>query len=387
MSWPIPVFPKIEYPKPISWRLWLPALVVIAVSAAGAVLMLWPQGKPTNTVLFWATLFGAPLIACALPFGAKLDHWEDEQTDAEESEKEQHRLKRLWREWTRRNLCVVDAVAFPAATNEIVKLRESKANLPSQTDRAVEFARAKGRSAMFRRTRLLHLVANRFAEALRNRREVVVTLMLDTASIEDADSWTQRARYIFGRLIPGVRFRIETQLATSSVEWITDLVDRIDPAVRIVIAAQLWTDEMEEEERTFSEGAAAFLIDPGASRVGSIFRPMVSARERLETGLTQIKDYQVSPERLALAWFTRCEEDESTAIRSAVTQDPKDSAAERLLDKSLGLPGPASGWIALAIAMEAMRGAGPQLLAWREPESDSLYLCTVSPLPQKETTV
>jgi hypothetical protein len=261
MSWPIPIFPKIEYPKRISLRLWFPALVAIALSAAGAVLMLWPHGKPTNTVLFWLTLCGVPVIACVLAFGVKLDHWEDDQTDAEESGKEQHRLKGLWQEWTRRNLFIVDTVAFPAATNEVVKFRESRPNLPSQTDRAVEFTRAKGRSAMFRRTRLLHLVANRFADALRNRQEVVVTLMLDTASNEDADSWTQRARYIFGRLIPSVRFRIETQLATSSVGWITDLVDRIDPAVRIVIAAQLWTDEMEEKERTFSEGAAAFLID------------------------------------------------------------------------------------------------------------------------------
>lgn len=349
--------------------------------------MLWPHGKPTNTVLFWATLFGAPLIACALAFGAKLDHWEDEQTDAEESEKEQHRLKGLWREWTRRNLFVVDAVAFPAATNEIVKLRESNAKLPSQTDRAVEFTRAKGRSAMFRRTRLLHLVANRFADSVRNHREVVVTLMLDAASVEDADSWTQRARYIFGRLIPGVRFRIETQLATGGVGWITNLVDRIDPAVRIVIAAQVWTDEMEEEERAFSEGAAAFLIDPGASHMGSIFRPMTSTSDTLEAGLAQIKDYQVPPEHLALAWFTGCEESESTAIRSALTTDPKDSTVERLLDKTLGLPGPASGWIALAIAMEAMRGAGPQLVAWRDAASERLQLCMISPLPQKEITV
>ncbi|WP_228939399.1 hypothetical protein [Paraburkholderia saeva] len=143
----------------------------------------------------------------------------------------------------------------------------------------------------------------------------------------------------------------------------------------------------DEQEHEFSEGAAAFLITPGAAQAGFIFRPMTSTRDTLGIGLSQIKEYQVPPERLALAWFTRCEEGESTAIRSAVTTDPKDSTVERLLDKSLGLPGPASGWIALAIAMDAMHGAGPQLVAWREPESESLYLCTVSPLPQKETTV
>jgi hypothetical protein len=385
MSWPIPVFPKIEYPKPISWRFWLPTLAVIAVGVVGAVLMLWPRGKPTNTFLFWGTLVGAPLAACALMFGFKLDHWEDEQTDAEEAEKEQHRLKGLWREWTRRRLCVVDAVAFPAALEAVMKFAEPKADLPSQKDRAVEFERAKGRSAEFRRTRLIHLVAMRFADSLRSQREVVVTLMLDDMSLKQIDSWTRRVKSIFRHVVPGVSVQVSAQPASSGVDWITELADRVDSSTRIVIAAQFWGDG--EDVHKFSEGAAAFLIAPNASHSGAIYRPMTSITGTLDTGLAQIKDYQAYPERPALAWFTRCEEGESIAIRSALTIDPTDSAVERLLDKTLGLPGPANGWIALAIAMEAMRGAEPQLVGWREDASEPLQLCMVLPPPHKETTV
>lgn len=385
MSWPIPVFTKIEYPMPISWRLWLPTLAVVAAGAAGAVLLLWPHGKSTQTFQFWGTLIGAPLVACALAFGAKLDQWEDEQTDAEESEKEQQRLAGMWCEWTRRHLCVIDTAAFPAATDEIASFARAKAELPTNNDRSVTFDWTEGRATAFRRTRLLHLIARRFADTLRLHREVVVTLMLDDASLGHDDVWTERVMRIFARLVPGTTFHVEVQSAKGSVPWITRRADTVDPATRLVIAAQLWPDG--EQEHEFSEGSAAFLIAPGTSRAGLIFRPMMTTRDTLETGLAQIKDYQVPPERVALAWFTRCEEDESTAIRSALTNDPTDSTVERLLDKSLGLPGPASGWIALAIAMEAMRGAGPQLVVWREPESESLHLCTISPLPQKETTV
>ena len=363
----------------------MPTLAVIAAGAAGAALMLWPHGKPTNTLLFWATLVGAPLVACALALGFKLDHWEDEQTDAEESEKEQQRLKGMWREWTRRHLSVVDSAAFPAATDEMAKFANAKVDLPVNSGRCVTFDWVKGRATAFRRTRLLHLIARRFADALRIRGGVIVTLILDDASPTHAAVWTRQVMRIFALAAPGTTFHVEVQSAKDSVQWITRQVDTVDTATRLVIAAQLWADE--DEERAFSEGAAAFLIEPGASQAGSIFRPMTSTRDTLGIGLSQIKEYQVPPERLALAWFTRCEEGESTAIRSALTQDPKDSTVERLLDKSLGLPGPASGWIALAIAMEAMRGVGPQLVAWREPASESLYLCTVSPLPQKETTV
>jgi hypothetical protein len=351
----------------------------------GAVLLLWPHGKSTQTFLFWATLIGAPLIACALTFGPKLDQWEDEQTDAEESEKEQNRLRGLWREWTRRHLPVVDSVAFPAATDEVAEFANAKADQLTHSDRSVTFDWVEGRATSFRRRRLLHLIARHFAEALRSRREVVVTLMLDDASLELAETWIQQTMLVFAHVVPRTTFHLEAQSAKGCAQWITRQVDLVDPATRLVIAAQLWADE--EQEHAFSEGAAAFLIDPYASRVGSIFRPMVSTRDRLETGLGQIKDFQVPPERVALAWFTRCEEDESTAIRSKLTTDPKDSTVERLLDKTLGLPGPASGWIALAIAMEAMRGAGPQLVAWHEGASDPLHLCMISPLLKKETTV
>jgi hypothetical protein len=385
MSWPIPIFSKIEYPKPISLRVWLPTLVAIASGAVGAVLLLWPHGKSTQTFQFWSTLVGVPLVACALAFGPRLDRWEDEQTDAEESENEQQRLGGMWRDWTRRHLPVVDVAAFPSATEEIARFADEKIGLPTNSERSITFDWVKGRGAAFRRTRLLHLVARRFVVALRDRREVIVTLMLDDESLKHDVDWTQRAMLVFGAIVPSVAFHVEVQPVTGGVEWITQQVDRIDTATRLVIAAQLWADE--EEDHKFSEGAAAFLIEPGATKAGSIYRPMTSASETLEAGLAQIGQVQMSPDRLKHVWVTGCDDDESTAIRSSLTPDPKDMAVERLLDGLLGNPGPASGWIALAIAMEAMRGAGPQLVAWREPTSESLYLCTISPVPQEETTV
>lgn len=385
MSWPIPVFTKIEYPKPISLRVWLPTLFAIASAAVAAVLLLWPHGKPTNTPQFWCTLFGAPLVACALVFGIRLNDWEDEQTDAEEAEREQGRLRGMWREWSRRNLHVIDAAAFPAATSAIAKFAESEIDLPSQKERNIAFRWAKNRASAFRRTRLLRLVAVRFAHALRTRKEVVVTLMLDDASLGQARAWRECAMRVLGGFAPGVKFRVEAQSATDGVQWITQLVGTVDPATRLVIAAQFWADK--EDEHEFSEGAAAFLIEPDIPKAGSILRPMTSAGDTLETGLSQIEQIQMSPDRIRQVWSTGCDEDESTAIRSALAPDPADMPTERLLDTPLGNAGPASGWIALAIAMEAMRGGGPQLVAWREPKSESLYLCTISPLQKKETTV
>jgi len=388
MPWPIPVFPQIEYPKPLFPRVWLPTLAAIASAAAAAVLLLWPHGKPTNTFQFWGALAGAPLVVCLAVFGWKLDRWEDEQTDAEEGEEEQYRLKGMWRDWTRRRLCVVDVAAFPAATAEIAEFAKEKIELPTNSKRTIAFDWVKGRAAAFRRTRLLHLIGRRFAETLRGRREVIVTLMLDDASLKQAEAWTRRVVRVFSVVVPKVTFHVEVRSATGGVHWIARQVDRIDAATRLLIAVQLWADEAKEKKHAFSEGAAAFLIEPGARKAGLIFRPMTCAKDTLETGLAQIDQYQMALDHIKQVWVAGGGQHESTAIRSGLAPDPRDVPAERLLDDPLGNPGPASGWIGLAIAMEAMRGAGPQLVAWREPGSEILSLCTISPLPQKkETTV
>lgn len=180
-------------------------------------------------------------------------------------------------------------------------------------------------------------------------------------------------------------FDIEVRSAVGGVEWIARQVDVIDTSRRLVIAAQLWLDG--EVDHSFSEGAAAFFVDPGVTKTGLILRSMESARDTLETGLTQIREIQLPPDQLAHVWTAGCDEEDSSVLRKILKKDPKESITEYRLDDVLGTAGPASSWITLAIAMEAMRGGGPQLVAWREPGAQSLYLCTVSPMPEKETTV
>jgi len=390
MTWPIPSFPPAEKPEPVALRTWLPVLIAIASAGVAAVLLLWPHGKPTNTFQFWITLVGAPLLACALAFGPRLNRWESEQTGAEESDKEQQRLKQLWRDWSRRHLCVVDVAAFPAATSEIGKFGEATIGLKSNKDRTIEFSWARGLATADRRAWLLHLIAERFSEALMSRRQVVILLMLDDASLMQEKAWLKETETTFRQTFPGVTFDVEAQAVSRGAHWINQMVDTIETKTKLVIAAQIVAETTEadddpgNEKSQFSEGAAAFLIDPEAGNTGSIFRPMTSERNALESDLEQIKQYQAPSVPLSQIWFTGGQDDETTAIRSALTADPKNSVVERLLDKFLGIPGPACGWIALAIAMEAMRGADAQLVAWREPGSEALHLCMISPIAKEE---
>ncbi|WP_438893883.1 hypothetical protein, partial [Bacillus cereus group sp. BC4] len=76
--------PSSEPPKSIDWRIW--SLIFVAVFGLGSatVVLLWPQGRTTHTVMFWMLVIGVPLCLFAVMFGAKLNDWEQRQLEHEE---------------------------------------------------------------------------------------------------------------------------------------------------------------------------------------------------------------------------------------------------------------------------------------------------------------
>jgi len=376
MPWPIPTFKKIERPKPISLRLWLSTLTAIAIGMAGGVLLLWPHGRPTQGLQFWALLVGLPLVTCVLAYGIRLDRWEREQTIAEEAEREQERITLLWRRWCRRRVQVTTALAVLPIPTPTTQLSDADADLPVNTGRAKAFLWMQGKTEALRRQELLDHIASGLQATLADRQAMSIKLLLDDASLAFATAWEEAARTTFGTIAPNCNFIVVVERAVGCAQWLAQQVDLDDAAPHLVIAIQIWPNG--QKEHSFSESAAALLIDPAATQASYIFRPMIVAIDTLEGDLAQLVDMQLQPETATHVWFTRCD-DESVAITSALAPDPKIPVIERQLDSVLGNPGPASSWIALATALEAAQGAGPHLVAWRESENEPLNLCMIAP--------
>ncbi|WP_414450855.1 hypothetical protein AB4851_17570 [Burkholderia sp. 22PA0099] len=373
MSWPIPVFVPVKLPEPVSLRVWLPALVAIASSAAGAVLLLWPHGKPTQAIQFWILLIGAPLVACGFVLGWRLNRWETDQLVADETEREQTRLMSLWKQWCRRRVKIARAVAFLPIDETVASLADPNVDLPVNAQRSAGLSWLEKGEA--RRACFLSLVAECFADALRGRREMTLTLMLADVLPEQFEGWATSTHSVFTRAIPDVAFKVEVRPVVGCDTWLTQQVDCLYNLPQLIIAAQLWPGD--ETTLDFSEGAAALLIDPDASQPNHVFRSMTTAAATLDAGLAQLVQMQVAPDRITHGWLTGCT-DESAAITVALTTDPKKPLIERSLDHIVGRPGPISSWIVLATALEASQAGGAHLVAWREPEDESLHLCMVT---------
>ncbi len=376
MPWPIPKLINTDRPKALPLRAWLPALTATALGIAGAVLLLWPHGKPTQGFQFWALFVGAPLVTCALVSGIRLDRWEREQTIAEETEREQARIMSLWHEWCRRHIRVMAALAILPITLRTDELSDADIDLPVNTERAKSLQLPNEEAASCRREELLGRIVGGLHTALVDRRSMPVRLLLDDASLALSDAWKNAAVNAFARIMPGGHFNIEIEHAAGCAQWLEQQIERDAATPLLIIAAQLWPDG--ESEHSFSESAAALLIDPAAEQAGYIFRPMISNRDMVEADLAQLMEMQVEPDSPTHVWFTGCD-DESVLITSALSPDPKVPVIERNLDAIVGKPGSASSWIALAAAFESAQGSQPHLVAWRELNEEPLNLCMIAP--------
>ncbi|PCE27315.1 hypothetical protein BWP39_02125 [Paraburkholderia acidicola] len=385
MSWPVPTLTTIERPPPVSVRVWLSLLVAAAATTAAAVLMLWPHGQSTGTVIFWVLLVGAPLCTCTLLFGWRLSRWEQEQLNAEESEQEKERVESLWRDWCRRALSVDCAAGFLPQAVGADRLGDRDAMLPVNMNRAVGFEWAKDKTGAQRRSELLHRVASRLAHRLTDFRAIALTLILDGVSLADEEAWEAEATRIFSEAAPGVDFHVDFAMETDCVEWIGPHIDADELPPRLVIAAQLWHGE---GDHAFSEGAAAILFGsrtgsgrtetPAAPAAGYILRPMTTGDELLKADLSQLMEMQVMPRRLTHVWFTGCS-DAFEVATSASLSSPETTIVDVLLDSVAGVAGPVSGWIALSLALEAgQSNPNPQLVVGRQPGRDETRLCVVT---------
>ncbi|MBK3842811.1 hypothetical protein [Paraburkholderia aspalathi] len=367
--------------------MWFPVLLALTAAVAVAVLKLWPEGKSTQTAIFWFLLIGAPSAAVCPVFGWRLNRWEQEQLTAEESEREKMRVESLWRDWCRRSLPVAHAEAFlPQAVNG-TKLADRDAQLPVNINRSAGFDWAKDKTGEQRRLDLLGLIAARFKNRLEGTHEVALTLILDRASFAHEASWKTEAKRIFEAVVPGVEVNVDASLATDCVDWIEQHIDSDELPARLIVAAQVW---LGEGDHAFSEGAAAILFAPrtvgferitasSAPVVGYVLRPMTTESETLKADLSQLVEMQVAPDSVTHAWFTGCDDAFEVATVGSISS-PETKVVDRLVDSFAGLPGPVSGWIALSLALDAAKSIpDQQLVVWHQTGGDQPRLCVVAP--------
>ncbi|WP_250440425.1 hypothetical protein [Caballeronia sp. AZ1_KS37] len=210
-------------------------------------------------------------------------------------------------------------------------------------------------------------------------------LLLDEQSLNESDTWKLAAQLA----LASERRRVTVQVMPASASM-SNLQDRIDSEIApatLFVAFQLWHDA---KGKPFSEGGAAILLRakarPDPLRPASvglkgvhIFRPMHSLSEHFKEDLFQLLDIQLVSKKAANFWLSAIGDDARGAVQVEAGNHPATGEASvRDLDAVLGTVGPASAWVALAIALEiGLKSEAPQLLAVNDDGKHTLMFAVM----------
>lgn len=385
MPWPIPELPPPKPPRPIDWRIWLMAFFAILGLGVAAILFMWPRGRETYSETFWILLFGLPSSFFLVLFGLRLNRWEQEKLEYEEVACENNRLMSMWRRWTNGHVEVVHATTILGGISNTEGWERPDAALPVNLDRPCGIAVISSMDEDQRRKTLFELILDRLLEHLVQTHKLEVVLLLDEKCFDDRAKWEEVARTAF--LQPGCRVAVETLAAPTDLTSLQTQIDAEATPAKLFVACQLWHDA---QAKPYSEGVAAILFQRKArsshlrqSDVPStgrrVLRPMVSGLDEFKGDFRQLLDMQLANEKVEYVWLSGLGDEMCSAAQVEAGNHPvTEGACVRNVDAVLGIPGPVSSWIALALALDIGSRTGyPQLVAVGDSGTRAL-MCAVA---------
>ncbi|VWB42027.1 hypothetical protein BTE28158_01882 [Burkholderia territorii] len=391
MPWPIPELSPSELPKPIDWRIWSLVFVAVFGLSFAAVVFFWPQGRTTHTAMFWTLVAGAPLSLFAILFGVKLNDWEQRQLEHEERVRENERLMSLWHTWANRGIFVANATCLPGGVENTDGWERLDYSFPVNLGRGRALDCLEPIAAEKRHETVIALIADRFSKQLLAVRSLNVLVLLDEKSAEDMAQWDVAVRAVLST--HPIRLSVDCIPASGDLSSLSIYVDQNNMPPTLIIAGQFWTAGVNPG---YSEGVAGILMcsmqsavrtrDENALAGCRLLRPMLSATSEIGADLHQATKFQVGRNSIQCAWLGALDMEAVSALRLEMGRClSTKEAAIRDMDEVLGIPGPVSPWLTLAIAVEmGLRSGKPQLAAICDSASKRSVLCTLLPEKAKD---
>jgi hypothetical protein len=391
MPWPIPELPSSEPPKSIDWRIW--SLIFVAVFGLGSatVVLLWPQGRTTHSVVFWTLVIGVPLCLFAIMFGAKLNDWEQRQLEHEERIRENARLMSLWHDWANRGVFAVSATCLPGGVDSTEEWEKPDYLLPVNLGRVRPLEWLKSIAAEKRRATIIALIADRFSAQISTLRSLHVLLLLDEKSVEEKAEWEATVRSTLAAYPIGLS--VVCLPASEGLSSLSNSIDQHEVPATLILAGQFWTAGTHPG---YSEGVAGILLratqpaarshDKNEFSCCRLLRPILSEADEVGPDLNSITQFQVVSNAVSGVWLSTLDKEAAFNLRLGISNcSPTKGAAIRDMDGALGIPGPASPWLTLAIAIEmSLRSMKPQLAAILDGASKRSVLCMLLPEMAKD---
>ncbi|MBV8271413.1 MAG: hypothetical protein JO067_04000 [Cupriavidus sp.] len=375
-----------EEREPTSPRIWVLVALFVVIELIGVLVVVsdWPKDKPTMSSDFVFRALIVPLFAYFVVYGVVVHAWYVAPLD-------RVRLWNLmcqwrtyhWVNWTRNHVALVDSVVLtpePEIAESMLGL-EGAAPVNAEKVLPLELELPAGASRVG--YVLEKLLTPLLPAVTQFSRAGVFQIVLQTAQEQDLVDLQRVMR----------KLKLPEYLDTS---WIgAGAAAPMDSlwgdgkplsGARLVLACQLHDGE---EEPAFTEMAVAVLLAApntlasAGRRIkpqASLCRAITAESDGVEPALEiMLGAEQVPPKRIKNFWFSRLDKRMRHAVTTAV-KDASLNVSTQDIDRALGRPGHANGWLAQALAAQMVwHGQGAQLIA--SPCKAGVALNVVGPQP------
>ncbi|WP_034291828.1 hypothetical protein [Herbaspirillum sp. RV1423] len=362
-SWHTPEIPLEEEPKGLS--VWLFLFVFFLCGICGAVLRLatWPQGKPVDGA-FWVGFGVIPMliaisISAFMLFNLFVQeglvlHWNFLCAVSRET----------WQDWARVHVVVLDSVVVTPEPDLAERLLGLEGSPPSNPGKVLSLPSPEDGMAGDRLAALLAQLLSPLAPAIRRVQQVTsLTICIEGGHQDDV----QVVQRVWKTLNLPQAAKIVRYEADGPSLLCSDAGTSTDS--RLVLAYQLL--DPEQDVAAYSElGTGLILISPEtASRLKltqrtRLLRTIDTTSEDMSEALgILLRAKQATAQKLRHVWFSRLDKTARHAVK-ATAQESLPAATLHDIDEAIGKPGPANGWLSLALAAQMVRhGQGAQLVA------------------------
>ncbi|RZT31311.1 hypothetical protein [Cupriavidus agavae] len=374
MQWEKPDIPQYAEPDPPPAWLLLTLLVLTLGIGATYVVVSWPAGQAMRGGDFVMRALILPLTVYVAAVSLLTYLCYEERVKAARW----WNLMLFWRNydwlcWARGHAVLVDSVVLTPEPDVAERMLGLEGMPPANAGKVLKLDIAASPGA----TRMAHVLTQLLTPLLdaihtHSKRGRFRIVLQSSAGSDEAE--LRRIMRQLG-LSPQLEVVWKAAGASAPMDWLWD--EGWGPSgAHLLLACQLHQDDQSAAD---SEMAAALLLSDDAGRSAGaqacLFRPVFARSDAVGSALaTLLKAGQAPVDRIRQIWHAGLGKPATHAVATAVRDVPLD-AASHVLDTALGKPGPASGWVAQALAARMVQYAqGAQLIATPCREGVSLNL-------------
>lgn len=399
--------PRVDLPPApkVSLIAWTFLLVLVIAAGAGATIMLWPTGSPTNTLWFWICVAGYPFLAWAFLLSAWLGHGYARRNQAIATNRVSDEAEHACHALASRPLAILGhAWCFAADDSEnslegvlrsaaLPKLRPSAA-IPDMDVNArwlelpdVHFEPGNEVIEHVRHDAICTWLLERLIDRLVPQLSALaphtnLQFELHQQSRLKSEAVETRVQELIAERVPALKVGMVSGEHSPSLFQVDSWLDNRDVrVVRLLIAIELRDAISAALSDGVSEAGVALLVahprlmsPAGSSRV-LLHRPAKATFDAAARALELAARWgQSSPDRVGTVWTHGLTGDSVSAVRQAASFAHE--TQWNALETSVGHCSGAGPWVAVALAAESVCTTGdPQMVLSGEGEELIALIC------------